>query len=696
MNRIYIGNLDPTVTSGEIKKRFSAFGSVDDVQLTVKNDVGEAKAFCHVTLDSASAVKQCIRTLHRTTWNGRTLRVEPSKPSFTVKQETERKQQQQQMENEILKQKEELKKKSAIIDLGYQSAKSLSRKKRKRCLKQPMSPPEPVEGERGWRRVKGRLLPKLKLLPKRSDEAPIRVVPEDQSAKIIFLNEGPLASKKEPKSIEDLQWEWDLENDELMLQRKLKRQEYEERVKRESLEHQKNPIENQQSILKQNNNNNNNIDINEKQNENKKIQRNGERDKNSLRDIDSSSDSQEDDAFEVVKPSRLNITFEAPIVDESEESSSSVSSSSSSSYESSSSDSSSTSSSSSSVSSTDNNGDNADDVAAGDDDDDDVTKNNSSKTNDDNTEGSNKHDSSSSTTTNATTPHPSLKTNVDSNVEVQIQVPRLRSLFFGALPDDDQVKPDDLVPLNKRSQTQGDAAVVAEVEPEKVTTRKARKSSNDDDDEDSDARPVSAALDAKMFRLLPVAKDNKDVLANLTSSAQPDATAETVVEPVVEDKSNVEEPSNDVDSRTSWKLPRTASPPPSSPTNVAGGDTEAAVADTASTQRQSQPSKLRQVERHAVKRLFAIKSMQTPLITESKGRRFWRRETIDDAKKKWKTSRKTLTIDYKRKHSAAGKQRRKISHKLTVEKQRRAMDKNAGSSQQNLDDDDDHDDEEMS
>ena len=36
----------------------------------------------------------------------------------------------------------------------------------------------------------GRLLPKLKLLPKRSDEAPIRVVPEDQSAKIIFLNEG--------------------------------------------------------------------------------------------------------------------------------------------------------------------------------------------------------------------------------------------------------------------------------------------------------------------------------------------------------------------------------------------------------------------------------------------------------------------------------------------------------------------------
>merc|ERR1712000_412 len=110
MNRIYIGNLDPTVTSGEIKKRFSAFGSVDDVQLTVKNDVGEAKAFCHLTLDSASAVKQCIRTLHRTTWNGRTLCVEPSKPSFTVKQETERKQQQQQMENEILKQKEELKK----------------------------------------------------------------------------------------------------------------------------------------------------------------------------------------------------------------------------------------------------------------------------------------------------------------------------------------------------------------------------------------------------------------------------------------------------------------------------------------------------------------------------------------------------------------------------------------------------------
>lgn len=77
---IYVGNLAYSVTESELKKAFSAFGTVTSVSLITDKFTGQSKGFGFVEMANNSEADAAIKGLNGTALSGRNLTVNQAKP----------------------------------------------------------------------------------------------------------------------------------------------------------------------------------------------------------------------------------------------------------------------------------------------------------------------------------------------------------------------------------------------------------------------------------------------------------------------------------------------------------------------------------------------------------------------------------------------------------------------------------------
>ncbi|MGH2541452.1 MAG: RNA recognition motif domain-containing protein [Ardenticatenaceae bacterium] len=75
---IYVGNLPFSTTEDEIRKLFSAYGTVEKVSLIMDHETGQLRGFGFVEM--ASGGDEAIAALDQHDLGGRTLRVNESHP----------------------------------------------------------------------------------------------------------------------------------------------------------------------------------------------------------------------------------------------------------------------------------------------------------------------------------------------------------------------------------------------------------------------------------------------------------------------------------------------------------------------------------------------------------------------------------------------------------------------------------------
>ena len=75
---IYVGNLPFSATEDEIQDLFSAYGTVERVNLITDRETGRLRGFGFVEM--ASGANEAITALDQRELNGRTLTVNPARP----------------------------------------------------------------------------------------------------------------------------------------------------------------------------------------------------------------------------------------------------------------------------------------------------------------------------------------------------------------------------------------------------------------------------------------------------------------------------------------------------------------------------------------------------------------------------------------------------------------------------------------
>jgi len=78
--KLYIGNLDYNTNEQRLRDVFSEFGDVIDVLIPVLRDTNRSRGFAFVTLESEDAARQAIVQRDQTELDGRTIRVNESRP----------------------------------------------------------------------------------------------------------------------------------------------------------------------------------------------------------------------------------------------------------------------------------------------------------------------------------------------------------------------------------------------------------------------------------------------------------------------------------------------------------------------------------------------------------------------------------------------------------------------------------------
>jgi hypothetical protein len=82
---IYVGNLDYTVTSDELRALFEPFGAVTLAEVQVKSRTGQSRGFALVEMPHESEAKGAITALHGSDFRDRALTVNESRPRRTVR-----------------------------------------------------------------------------------------------------------------------------------------------------------------------------------------------------------------------------------------------------------------------------------------------------------------------------------------------------------------------------------------------------------------------------------------------------------------------------------------------------------------------------------------------------------------------------------------------------------------------------------
>lgn len=82
---IYVGNLDYTVTSDELRGVFEPFGAVTLAEVQVKSRTGQSRGFGLVEMPNEAEAKAAIAGLNGSPYRDRKLTVNESRPRRTVR-----------------------------------------------------------------------------------------------------------------------------------------------------------------------------------------------------------------------------------------------------------------------------------------------------------------------------------------------------------------------------------------------------------------------------------------------------------------------------------------------------------------------------------------------------------------------------------------------------------------------------------
>ena len=77
---IYVGNLAYSVTEGDLKDAFSAYGSISRATLIKDNASGQSKGFGFVEMESNAEADAAIKGLNGKSLNDRNITVNQAKP----------------------------------------------------------------------------------------------------------------------------------------------------------------------------------------------------------------------------------------------------------------------------------------------------------------------------------------------------------------------------------------------------------------------------------------------------------------------------------------------------------------------------------------------------------------------------------------------------------------------------------------
>ncbi len=83
--RIYVGNLDYSVTSEELKSLFAKYGEVEWAEIQTKSRTGRSRGFGLVDMPNDMDANTAINALNGTPHNDRPLRINESRPRRTVR-----------------------------------------------------------------------------------------------------------------------------------------------------------------------------------------------------------------------------------------------------------------------------------------------------------------------------------------------------------------------------------------------------------------------------------------------------------------------------------------------------------------------------------------------------------------------------------------------------------------------------------
>jgi len=83
--RIYVGNLDYSVTSEELRSLFEPYGTVDWAEIQVKMRTGRSRGFGLVDMPDDAQAQAAIDALHGSEMHGRELVVNESRPRRSVR-----------------------------------------------------------------------------------------------------------------------------------------------------------------------------------------------------------------------------------------------------------------------------------------------------------------------------------------------------------------------------------------------------------------------------------------------------------------------------------------------------------------------------------------------------------------------------------------------------------------------------------
>ncbi|WP_163832088.1 RNA recognition motif domain-containing protein [Spartinivicinus ruber] len=78
--KMYVGNLSYSVTEGDLKEVFAAFGEVSSVELISDRNSGQSKGFGFVEMDDNSEADAAIKALNGSFLQGRNIKVNQAQP----------------------------------------------------------------------------------------------------------------------------------------------------------------------------------------------------------------------------------------------------------------------------------------------------------------------------------------------------------------------------------------------------------------------------------------------------------------------------------------------------------------------------------------------------------------------------------------------------------------------------------------
>jgi len=86
---VYVGNLPFTATESEIRTLFESTGIVGEVKVPLDRDTGNGRGFAFVSMPDRGEMESAVEALDRTSFGGRTIYVNESKPKDIQKEELE-------------------------------------------------------------------------------------------------------------------------------------------------------------------------------------------------------------------------------------------------------------------------------------------------------------------------------------------------------------------------------------------------------------------------------------------------------------------------------------------------------------------------------------------------------------------------------------------------------------------------------